>query len=71
MSANRPSRRKIVGEPFSSVTRTTCPSSTTLLLPGTVLAGTGVEASNSFQDRLRLGSPTTISIGSRPSPRCE
>ena len=54
MSAKRPSRRKMVGEPSSCVTCTTSPSSTTVLLPGSVLAGTGVEARNSVQDRSLL-----------------
>jgi len=66
-----PSRRKIIGEPSSLLTRTTSPSSTTVLLPGTLLAGTGVEASNSLHDMSRFGRRTTISIGLRPSPRCE
>mgnify|MGYP000113622342 CR=1 FL=1 len=58
MSANRPSRRKIVGDPSSTLALTTCPSSTTVLLPGSVLAGTGVEASASPQARPRFGSRT-------------
>ncbi len=71
MSANRPSRRKIVGEPASLLTRTTSPSSTTLRLPGSVLAGTAVDAMASDQDSACFGSRTAISIGLRPSPRCE
>ncbi len=71
MSANRPSRRKMVGDPSSVVAFTTWPSSTTVLLPGKVLAGTGVEASASVHARSRFGSRTAISIGLRSSPRCE
>ena len=55
ISAKRPSRRKITGEPSSLAAFTTCPSSTTVLLPGNVLAGTGVEASASVQARSRFG----------------
>ena len=71
MSAKRPSRRKMVGEPSSIVAFTTWPSSTTVLLPGSVLAGTGVEANASSQTKPRFGRCTAISIGLRPSPRCE
>ena len=59
MSAKCPSRRKMHRRAqFRRRRCTTSPSSTTVLLPGSVLAGTGVEASARSRLRSRFGSPT-------------
>ena len=71
MSAKCPSRRNSTGVPNSVCARTTWPSSTTVLLPGSVLAGTGVEANLASQLSSRFGKPMRMAIGSRSSPRCE
>ena len=71
MSAKRPSRRKIGERAVSSLTLHDVAEFDDVASPGSALAGTGVDSAAPRPGETRFGSRTAISIGLRPSPRCE